>query len=146
MNLTLPTAGLIVIKDNKLLLTFSKNKKAWYLPGGKIDANESAHDALCREISEELNIGLNSDLLKYYCHISAPAYGEEENVIMEQECFLYELMEEVEASSEIEQIGYFDLDDYLQQPIQVKGVLKVFKQLQEDMLLGESSTTNTLYL
>jgi ADP-ribose pyrophosphatase YjhB (NUDIX family) len=40
----LSTAGLILIKDKKLLLAFSKNKKAWYLPGGKVDTNESSAD------------------------------------------------------------------------------------------------------
>ncbi|WP_236263836.1 NUDIX domain-containing protein [Dysgonomonas sp. Marseille-P4677] len=35
------TAGLLIIKENKLLLAYSNNKKAWYLPGGKIEAGES---------------------------------------------------------------------------------------------------------
>lgn len=50
------TAGLVVVQDNKLLLTYSNNKKAWYLPGGKIDQGETAREALIREIREELNI------------------------------------------------------------------------------------------
>ena len=44
------------IKDKKLLLAFSKNKQCFYLPGGKIDTGETAKQALCREIGEELNI------------------------------------------------------------------------------------------
>lgn len=58
-NIELPTAGLIVIENNKLLLAYSKNKKAWYLPGGKIDSGENSLKALQREIEEELNIILN---------------------------------------------------------------------------------------
>ena len=50
----LHTAGLVVIQENKLLLAFSNNKKAWYLPGGKIDAGETPVEALQREIQEEL--------------------------------------------------------------------------------------------
>ena len=57
----LPTAGLIVVDNQKLLLTFSKNKKAWYLPGGKIDEGETSKQALIREIEEELNVTLNPD-------------------------------------------------------------------------------------
>jgi len=30
------TAGLVVIKNRKLLLAFSNNKQAYYLPGGKV--------------------------------------------------------------------------------------------------------------
>jgi len=95
-NIALPTAGLIVVRGNKLLLAYSKNKKAWYLPGGKIDDGESSLDTLQREIFEELSIKLNSERLKYYCHITAPAYGELPHIIMEQDCFLYELNEKIE--------------------------------------------------
>ena len=52
----LHTAGLIAIKDKKLLLAFSKNKQCFYLPGGKVDDTETAKQALCREIEEELNV------------------------------------------------------------------------------------------
>jgi len=87
--IALPTAGLIVIENNKLLLSYSRNKKAWYLPGGKIDAGETSVEAIQREIQEELNIKLDPSLLKLYCHITAPAYGENTNIIMEQDCYLY---------------------------------------------------------
>ncbi|WP_293947143.1 MULTISPECIES: NUDIX domain-containing protein [unclassified Sphingobacterium] len=46
----LPTAGLISIVDHKILLAYSNNKKAWYLPGGKIDAGEDSLQSLRREI------------------------------------------------------------------------------------------------
>ena len=63
-NKALPTAGLVVVKGDKLLLAYSKNKKAWYLPGGKIDDGESSLETLQREIFEELNIVLNAERLK----------------------------------------------------------------------------------
>lgn len=31
------TAGLVVTKNNQLLLAYSNNKNAWYLPEGKVD-------------------------------------------------------------------------------------------------------------
>lgn len=61
----LHTAGLITLKDKKLLLAFSKNKQAWYLPGGKIDAGESSEEALIREIHEELNLTLKAEELSF---------------------------------------------------------------------------------
>lgn len=51
-SILLPTAGLIVIKDNKLLLAYSNNKKAWYLPGGKIDLGEVQYN-VCTEKSKK---------------------------------------------------------------------------------------------
>lgn len=134
-SIKLPTAGLIVLKEGKLLLAFSNNKKAWYLPGGKIDANETAIEALQREIQEELNIVLNPALLQFYCHITAPAYGELECTIMEQDCFLYKLVEAVQADNEIGALQYFDLLTYQKEPVQVPGVLQVFDHLTKDGLV-----------
>lgn len=134
-DIALLTAGLIVIENNKLLLAYSKNKKAWYLPGGKIDIGENSLNALQREIQEELNLILNPEHLKYYCHITAPAYGELSNIIMEQDCFLYELNEKIQPSNEIEEVKFFDSEMYKSEPIQVIGVLKVFDKLTEDKIL-----------
>ena len=133
--IALPTAGLLVIKDNKLLLAYSKNKEAWYLPGGKTDKNESSQEALLREIQEELNVVLNPKRLKYYTHISAPAYGENPNIIMEQDCFLYDLQEPLQPSNEIEEVKFFDYDSYKKVSKQVIGVVLVFEKLLQDGLL-----------
>lgn len=133
--IALPTAGLVVVKDNKLLLAYSKNKNAWYLPGGKIDNGESSLEALKREILEELNFELKLEHLEYFCHITAAAYGESSNIIMEQDCFLYELNETIEPTNEIGEVRFFDLEMYQSEPAQVPGVLKVFEQLTKEKLL-----------
>jgi len=134
-NKALPTAGLVVVKGDKLLLAYSKNKKAWYLPGGKIDDGESSLETLQREIFEELNIVLNSERLKYYCHITAPAYGEDPPIIMEQDCFLYQLNEKIEPKNEIGEVRFFDIKMYQSEPAQVPGVLLVFDKLIKDKVL-----------
>ena len=131
----LPTAGLIAINNNKLLLAFSKNKKAWYLPGGKIDVQESAKEALVREIKEELSLVIDPNDLRYYCHVKAPAFGEAEDIIMEQDCFLYDLKEEVRASHEIGAVAYFSYEEYLEEAIQVCGVITVYEHLMKDKLI-----------
>ena len=131
----LPTAGLLVITISKLLLTFSKNKKAWYLPGGKIDKGEDSETALVREIKEELSLDLKKENLNFYCHITAEAFGEQ-NLLMEQDCFLYELEEEIKPSNEIEAVKYFTFEEYLQEEIQVIGVVNVFENLKNDQLLS----------
>lgn len=125
----LPTAGLIVVENNKLLLTFSKNKKAWYLPGGKIDKGETSQEGLIREIEEELNLILEPHQLEYCFHITAMAYGEE-NLLMEQDCFKATLNKEIKPSNEIEAFHYFSYDEYLKEEIHVEGVITAFQLLQ----------------
>lgn len=133
---SLLTAGLITLKDNKLMLAYSNNKKAWYLPGGKVDQGENSLQSLKREIEEELMIALDPERLSFYCHITAPAYGEIPVVIMEQDCFIYDLQEEINPSNEIGDVRYFSRAEYLKEQFQVVGVLMVFDQLEADHLIS----------
>jgi 8-oxo-dGTP pyrophosphatase MutT (NUDIX family) len=128
----LATTALLVIKDRKLLLAFSNNKQCFYLPGGKIDTGESAASALCREIAEELSISLRENELEYYTHISAPAYGEANGTIMEQDCFFISRPVNPEASAEIGELKYFCLADYLQQARTAPGAVMILQRLKAD--------------
>lgn len=128
---TLPCAGLLHIQDRKLLLAFSRNKQCFYLPGGKIDAGESAAQALCREIREELNIPLTEIDLRYYTHITAPAYGEENGIIMEQDCYFLDRPVQPQASAEIGELRYFTVSDYKKEKNIAPGALMVLQQLNE---------------
>lgn len=127
-------AGLIVVKDRQLLLAFSKNKQAWYLPGGKLDAGETASEALQREVQEELNICIPAEQLHWYYHITAPAFGEKD-LQMEQDCFLHELQQEPCPSAEIGAVRYFSRESYRHETHQVPGVLLAFEQLKKDNLV-----------
>ena len=131
----LTTAGLLAIKDRKLLLAFSNNKKCFYLPGGKIDDHETAVQALCREIEEELNVPLQESDLHYYTHITAPAYGEMNGTIMEQDCFLVKKPVTPLASAEISELRYFTLKEYLAEPQTAPGAVRVLEKLKEDNLI-----------
>lgn len=131
----LPTAGLLVIKDRKLLLAFSVNKQAFYLPGGKIHSGETAEQALRREIKEELNLELHEEDLRYYTHITAPAFGENEGVVMEQECFFCKIDGRPVANAEIGALDYFDCRDYHAQTQRAPGVVIVMQKLKEDGMI-----------
>jgi 8-oxo-dGTP pyrophosphatase MutT (NUDIX family) len=130
----LVTAGLVVIENRKLLLAFSKNKKAWYLPGGKMDDGETTASALIREIEEELNIILKKEELQFYTHIAAPAFGEQREVMMEQDCFLYVLSQQPKANAEITKIKYFNSNSYRSE-IQVPGIVLLMQKLKMDNLI-----------
>jgi 8-oxo-dGTP pyrophosphatase MutT (NUDIX family) len=134
-DMQLPTAGLLIIQNRKLLLAFSKNKQCFYLPGGKIDEGETAAAALCREISEELNINLDEKELHYYTHISAPAYGEQDGIIMEQDCFLINKPAEPMHAAEISELKYFSLGEYLNEINKAPGAVMILKQLKTDNLV-----------
>lgn len=126
--------GLIVVENRELLLAFSKNKGAWYLPGGKVDAGETPLQAMQREIKEELNMTLTEDSLQWYYHITAPAFGEKD-LLMRQDCFRHQLQQTPQPSAEIGAVRFFSLEAYRQEPHQVRGVLLAFEKLQQDGLV-----------
>src|SRR4029453_2833421 len=131
----LPTAGLLVIQNRKLLLAYSRNKKCFYLPGGKLDEGESAATALCREIAEEMNVIISEHELRYHTHITAPAYGEENGIIMEQDCFLLHRNITPVASGEIGDLKYFSLNDYLSETNRAPGAVMILERLQHEGLI-----------
>lgn len=127
----LKTVGLLVVRDRKLLLAFSRNKQCFYLPGGKVDEGETEKGALCREIEEELHVQLTEEDLEYYTHITAPAFGEKRGVIMEQDCYLVHRDIEPKPAAEIGEIRFFSSDEYAQQSAQAPGAIAILKILQE---------------
>lgn len=131
----LTTAGLVVVKDRKLLLAYSKNRQAFYLPGGKTDEGETTAAALLREIREELNITLDPARIRFYTHIEAPAFGEQPGILMKQDCFMAELQEQPSPAAEIGALRYFDTHSYRKEPQQVPGVVILLRQLQKEDLI-----------
>lgn len=102
--------GLVHVEAGRLLVVRSRNKKAFYLPGGKIEPGESPADALRREVGEELGIELERPVvLKRYV---APAYGEGEGAMVDMTCFAAQLLGEPRPTSEIAELTYVTRDEY----------------------------------
>jgi 8-oxo-dGTP diphosphatase len=59
----LPLALLVVRHAGKKLLVFNRDKQSWELPGGMIEAGESARSCAIRETLEESGVSCASQLL-----------------------------------------------------------------------------------
>ena len=55
---------------------------------------------------------------------------------MEQDCFLYELIEDIHPTNEIEEVKFFNIEMYELEEAQVPGVIKIFDQLIADKHLS----------
>lgn len=78
---------------------------------------------------------MQPDKIENYKHISAPAYGENPELIMEQDTFRYDLTEKIQPNHEIAAVKYFDLEMYKHELAQVPDVLKVFALLKEGCII-----------
>ncbi|SMD22230.1 NUDIX hydrolase [Lentzea albidocapillata] len=102
--------GLVHVEAGRLLVVRSRNKKAFYLPGGKIEPGETPRDALRREVAEELGIEVSQpEVLKRYV---SPAYGEGEGAMVDMTCFTASLLGTPRPTSEIAELTYVTRDEY----------------------------------
>lgn len=92
-----------------MLLVRVRQNQHWYLPGGKIESDESPQSALQRELEEELGIRLDADSVEYLYTVVGPAYGESGDV--ELVCFTGRWSGEPRAAGEVSEVRWLELSD-----------------------------------
>jgi 8-oxo-dGTP diphosphatase len=96
----------IYLQDGKVLMTLSRGKDTWYIPGGKREAGESDHEALIREVKEELNVDLRAETIEYYGTFEAQAHGKPKGTIVRMTCYMGDFSGKLTPTSEIEEIDF----------------------------------------
>lgn len=133
-NKIIETVAYIFIRDKKLLLVRAKNKKAYYMPGGKRDQKEDDIQALVREIREELQIEL-SPSLQFYGIFEEQAYGKEKGVRVKIICYFGKHIGKIKPGSEIEEVKFFTQSNYFKQKETAPAVRLLFNDLKEKDLI-----------
>lgn len=98
----------IDIKDRKVLSTLSYGKDTWYIPGGKRDGAETDHEALIREVKEELTVDLLPETITPYGVFEAQAHGKPEGTVVRMTCYTAKFTGELKASAEVAEYRYVD--------------------------------------
>lgn len=98
----------IEIKDRKVLVTLSKGKDTWYIPGGKREGNETDSEALAREVKEELSVDILPETVKKYGVFEAQAHGKPEGTVVRMTCYTANYEGQMTPASEIEKLDYFN--------------------------------------
>ncbi|WP_242926835.1 NUDIX hydrolase [Pontibacter vulgaris] len=101
----------IEIQSRKVLSTRSQGKDVYYIPGGKRETGETDHQALIREIQEELTITLRADSLKYLGTFQAQAHGHATGIEVKMTCYTGLFEGTITASSEIEEVVWLTYAD-----------------------------------
>ncbi|MDH6680485.1 8-oxo-dGTP diphosphatase [Rhodococcus sp. LBL1] len=124
------TAALAHIRDRRMLQARSAGKTAFYMAGGKIDPGETPEQALHREIREELDTDIAPGSLRELGIFEAPAFGHREGTRLHMTCYLADLVDEPQATSEIAEIRYFTEAEYAAMPETAPGSRLVFARLR----------------
>lgn len=124
-----PIVGVSVvhIKDGKVLLgkrNGSHEKGKWCVPCGYLE-NEEIKEGAAREFKEETNLGVTS--LKLIDVISNIYHPTELIVSVYYEA--KEVLGDLEALDDLDEVGYYDLDDLPEMAFTVDKI--ILKQLQE---------------
>lgn len=97
----------IYIQDKKVLVTLSKGKDVWYIPGGKREAGETDQQALIREVQEELTVDPVPESIEYYGTFLAQAHGKPEGTMVRMSCYTAQFEGVLKANQEIDKVDFF---------------------------------------
>ena len=108
---TIDKLAYIHFVNRRILITCSRGKDVHYIPGGKRENGESDHEALIREVREELNVHLKPDTIDYIGIFEAQADGKPEGVMVQMTCYSGDYDGDLSPASEIEEIDWFRYQD-----------------------------------
>jgi 8-oxo-dGTP pyrophosphatase MutT (NUDIX family) len=97
----------IFIKNRKILMTLSKGKDTYYIPGGKRESGETDVQALMREVKEELTVDLFPETIVHCGTFEAQAHGKAEGTIVRMTCYQADFTGTLQPSAEIAAIEYY---------------------------------------
>jgi 8-oxo-dGTP diphosphatase len=123
----------VYIKNKKVLVSLSKGKNIWYIPGGKRELGESDEQTLIREVNEELGVDLIPQTIKYFHTFEAQAHGKPEGTFVKMTCYTGKFSKALTAANEIEKIDFFD---YSQKHLTAPVDNLIFDYLKEKKLIG----------
>jgi 8-oxo-dGTP pyrophosphatase MutT (NUDIX family) len=122
----------LYIKEGKLLSARSKNKKLFYIPGGKREKGESDEQALIREIKEEISVDLIPNSIKYAETFKAHADGKDNETIVKLTCYFADFQGVFSPDAEIEEIDFIG---YKNKSLCSLGSIKVMNWLKDQNLI-----------
>ena len=100
------------VQQGRLLCARSRGTDAFYMPGGKREAGETDHDALQREIREELSVDLLPASLALANVFEAQAHGRPDGAMVRMTCYFGDYAGELQAASEIEELAWLAHADW----------------------------------
>ena len=109
-------AAAIVRPDGKFLLVRKRGTDRFMQAGGKLDAGETAENALRRELMEELALDVSGYEVRYLGQLRAPAANEAGMSVLAEQ-FVVKFEGELSPMAEIEEAIWVSLDEAIALPL-----------------------------
>lgn len=108
---TIDAVGWVYVCNRQLLCVRSKDKDAFYLPGGKREPGESDWEAIAREVHEEIGLTLIPGTLKPFSIIKSAAHGHGPKAQVILICYEAGFRGEIQADAEIAEFAWLGYGD-----------------------------------
>ena len=101
----------LYLKNKQLLGARSKGKNTYYIPGGKREEGETDHQALLREIKEELSVDLIPLTITYAGTFKAQAHDKPHGTLVKISGYFAEFIGEIKPDTEIAEVCWLPYQD-----------------------------------
>lgn len=108
---TILVAAVALVRDRHVLMVTARGRDVIYMPGGKIDPGETAHDAALREAREEVSVELDPSSVAELFTVTVQAHGEPEGRLVEMRVFAGSTPDEPIASAEVDEVHWVTTAD-----------------------------------
>ncbi len=99
-------AALALVHERRVLMVTARGRDVHYMPGGKIDAGETAVEAVIREAREEVSVELDPTSVTPLFIVTTQAHGEPEGRQVEMQLFAATTPDAPRPSSEVDAVHW----------------------------------------
>jgi 8-oxo-dGTP diphosphatase len=132
-------AAALICADRRMLLVRKRGSPFFMQPGGKIEAGETAAEALRREVREELGLAIDASEMAPLGAFAAPAANEPGRTVV-AELFRVDIDRKPVAGAEIDEVAWIDparIDGIALAPLTRDHIVPLFSALEpEESLEG----------
>jgi 8-oxo-dGTP pyrophosphatase MutT (NUDIX family) len=108
---TILVAAVALVRDRRVLMVTARGRDVIYMPGGKIDAGETAFDAAIREAREEVSVELDPTSVDELFTVTVQAHGEPDGRLVEMRVFAGSTNDDPVASAEVDAVHWVTTAD-----------------------------------